>query len=140
MSVAEILEGYATDNFKVIQGLAAVANGTSSQSSSAIDMSGYAHALIIATVGTPAANNTLTLENGATSTTAATVATTNDATKTPLVLDVQNVPLQYIKATIARGTSTTIDQVIVILYGARAKAVTQPTTVKVATFNAPALA
>ncbi len=140
MSLAEVLAGYLSDNCKVIQGLAAVAGGTSSQSSSAIDMTGYAHACIIAVVGTPAANNTLTLENGATSTTAATLATTNDATKTPLVLDVQNVPLQYIKATIARGTSTTIDQVIVILYGARTKAATQPTTVKVATFNGPALA
>lgn len=137
---AEIFAGYVSDNVKVIQALAAVAGGTSSQSSAAIDISGYEHVLVIATVGTPATNNTLTLENGSTSTTAATLATTNDATKTPLVLDVQNVPLQFIKVTVARGTSTTIDQVTVILYGARAKASVFPTTVKLAQFNAPALA
>lgn len=137
MPTSEVLSGYLSDNTKIDQAIAATIAGTTTITSAAFDMTGYEHVMVIATFGTPAANNTVTLQTGATSTTASTVATMNDATLTPLILDCQNVPLQFVKVQCARGTSSTIDQVTIIRYGARAKAVTQAATEKVATFNAP---
>lgn len=137
----EPLVGYLSDNVAIDQCLAAVAGGTSTQTSAEFDMLGYDSALIIAIFGTPATNNTVTLQGSNTASgEAATVATMNDASKTPLVLDVQHVGYRYIKVACARGTSTTIDQVIIVRYNARSKAVAQTATVKVSQFNAPALA
>lgn len=137
----DIIAGYFSDNVAIDQCIAATAGGTSTITSAEFDMLGYDSALVIAVFGTPAAGNTVTLHNSATASgEAATVATTNHATKTPLVLDVQNVALRYIKVACVRGTSSTIDQVILIRYNARTKPITQTTTVQVAQFNAPALA
>ncbi len=137
----DVIAGYLSDNVAIDQIIAATGAGTSTITSSEFDMTGYDSAMLVGVLGTPAANNTLTLHNSATASgEAATVATTNDATKSPLVLDSQNVPLRYIKAVVVRGTSSTIDQVVLIRYNARSKPITQTTTVKVAQFNAPALA
>ncbi len=137
----DIIAGYFSDNAKIDQAIAATAGGTSTITSAEFDMLGYDSLMAIGVFGTPAANNTLTLHGSDTASgEAATVATTNDATKSPLVLDVQNVQHRYIKLQCVRGTSSTIDQVILVRYNSRSKPITQATTVKVAQFNAPALA
>lgn len=133
----DVIQGYLSDNVKIDQCLAAVAGGTSTQTSSEFDMLGYDSILVVAVLGTPAANNVVTLQDSATSGAEAdTTATVSDATASPLVLDVQNVAARYIKIKVTRGTSTTIDQVILIRYNARAKAITQAATVKVSQYNA----
>jgi hypothetical protein len=134
--MSDVIPGYLSDNVAVDQAIAATGAGTSTITSSEFDMLGYTSALIVCTFGTPAANNTITLQDSATSGgEASTTATTNDATKTPLVLDVQNVGGRYIKIQAARGTSTTIDQVTLVRYNARIRPTTQTSTVKLAQFN-----
>lgn len=134
--MSDVIPGYLSDNVAVDQAIAATGAGTSTITSAEFDMAGYEHVQIECTFGTPAANNTVTLQSSATSGgEASTTATANDASKSPIVLDVQNVVNRYIKVQCARGTSTTIDQVTIHRYGARVRPVTQTSTVKLAQFN-----
>ena len=134
---ALVIPGYLSDNALVDQAIAYTAAGTSTITSSAIDMQGYEHLMVIALIGTAAANNIVTVQTGDTTTTAATTATSASASVSLQVIDVQNVNKRYVKISVARGTSSTIEQVSVIRYGARSAAVTQAATTAVATFNTP---
>ena len=138
---SEILAGgYLSDNVAVDQAYAYASANTTTLTSAEFDMAGYAHLLAYCWFGTAATNNTFALWASATASgEAATVATMNSATLAPLILDVTNVALRYIKLTMVRGTSTTLEQVVLVRYGARSKAVAQAATVKVSQFNAPAL-
>lgn len=132
----DVIQGYVSDNVAIDQCIAATGAGTSTITSSEFDMQGYDSACIIAVFGTPAANNAVTLQGSATTgTETSTTATMNDATKTPLVLDCQNVANRFIKVQCARGTSSTIDQVTLIRYNTRSKPIAVTSTVKVAQFN-----
>lgn len=133
----EPLVGYLSDNVKIDQAIAAQIAGTTMITSGEFDMLGFDSVCIIGTFGTPAANNTLTLQDSNTSGgEVSSSATVGDATKSPLVLDVQHVQGRFIKIAAARGTSSTIDQVTLIRYNARSKPVAVTATVKVAQFNA----
>jgi hypothetical protein len=134
---AEVFNGYMSDNVAVDQAIAYTAAGTSTITSSAIDMQGFKHLKVIAFIGTPAANNITTVQTGDTTTTAATTATSASASVSVQIIDVQNVNKRYVKISVARGTSSTIEQVTVIRYGALSKAVTQAATTVVAQFNTP---
>src|SRR5215467_2725378 len=48
------------------------------------------------------------------------------ATNNQLMVDVYKPQKQFIKISVARGTSTTIDALVVVQYGARNRPVTQP--------------
>lgn len=129
MAATEVINGYLSDNVAVDQAIAATVAGTSTiTQSTALDCAGYDRVLIVAVLGTAATNNSITLQTGATTTTAdtsATVAAT--ATNGVLLLDV-GLDKRYIKVKVTRGTSTTIDQVLAIRYNGRSKAVAQTVT------------
>ncbi len=134
---AEVFAGYLSDNVAIDQAIAYQGAATSTITSSAIDMLGYKHLKVIAFIGTAAANNIVTVQTGDTSSTTATTATSGSSSVSLQVIDIQNVNKRYVKVSVARGTSSTIEQVIVIRYGARAKAVTQAATTVVTQYNTP---
>lgn len=140
MSAEIISGGYLSENVAIDQAIAYTGAGTTTITSSAIDMQGYDSLMVVALIGTAAANNVITVQGGATTTTAATVATSGSSSVSLQVIDVQNIQLRYVKVSVARGTSSTIEQVTVIRYNARSKPITQAATTVVSTYNAPALA
>ena len=131
------IPGYLIENSLVDQAIAYTAAGTSTITSSAIDMQGYEHLMVIALIGTAAANNIITVQTGDTSSTTATSATSGSASVSLQVIDIQNVNKRYVKVSVARGTSSTIEQVIVIRYGARSLGVTQAATTLATTYSTP---
>jgi hypothetical protein len=109
----------------------ATAAGTTTITGSSIDMAGFAGALVIIRLGTPASNNNIRLQqcDTASGTYADLLGTlVGNSTDTPLVVDVMKPTKQFLKYQITRGTSTTIDGVTVIQYGARTRPTTQPGT------------
>lgn len=134
---ALVIPGYLSDNTAVDQAIAYTTAGTSTITSSAIDMQGFEHLMVIALIGTAAANNVITVQTGDTSSTSATSATSGSSSVSLQVIDIQNVNKRYVKVSVARGTSTTIEQVTVIRYGTRAAAVTQAATTVVTAYSTP---
>ena len=134
---AIVIPGYISENAAIDQAIAYTAAGTSTITSSALDMQGYEHLLVIAQIGTPAANNIITVQTGDTSSTSATSATSGSSSVSTQVIDIQNVNKRYVKVSVARGTSTTIEQVTVIRYGPRSAAVTQAATTVVTAYSTP---
>jgi hypothetical protein len=111
---------------------APTAAGTSTIDSAAYDMAGFGGICFIVRLGTPAANNNIrgrqdVASGGAYADLAGTLV--NDAVKNQHVLDLFNTGKQFIKCRVTRGTSTTIDSLVVIQYKARRRPVTQPTSV-----------
>lgn len=105
--------------------LATTSGGTSTVTSSAIDMSGYENVICIAKFGTAAADNLLKAQQS--SDDAATDAYSDlegtslgvGASDEIVWLDIKRPAKRYIKFLALRGTSTTLDAGIVIRYGAR---------------------
>lgn len=96
--------------------------GTTTVSTDVIDTAGAAGVVFVGTITTPAADNKVGIEQGA---------TVNLADAAPLVgskacdgdhgtfvIEVHRPTERYVRATIARGTSTAIGEVYAILYGA----------------------
>lgn len=95
--------------------LAAVAAGTSTQTSSAVDTTGYESTIFLASVGTAAVDNILSVEassNGSTGWAAVTgAAVTPGASDGVQWVEVVRSATRYLRASIARGTSTTVEAV-----------------------------
>jgi len=108
---------------------APTATGTSTITSAAYDMAGFTGVAAFVRLGTPAANNDIRVQQATTS-----GGSYNDlagtkvthATNNQLMVDVYKPQKQFIKISVARGTSTTIDALVVVQYGARNRPVTQP--------------
>lgn len=111
---------------------APTAAGTSTIDSAAYDMAGFAEICFVVRLGTPAANNNIRVRQDVASGGAyADLANTlvNDAVKNQHMVTVSRPGKQFIKCRVTRGTSTTIDSLVVIQTRARTKPVTQPTSV-----------
>jgi hypothetical protein len=110
---------------------APTATGTTTITSSAIDMSGFEGALFICRLGSPATNNNIRIKQcdttGGTYADLTGTLVGNNATDNPLIVEI-NRPLEgFLKWEVTRGTTTTIDAVTVIQYGAKGvRPVTQP--------------
>ncbi len=110
--------------------VASVATGTSTITGTALDMQGYTGALFIVRLGSPATNNNLRVSQC--DTTGGSYADLlgtlvgNHATNNPLIVDVYRPKEQFLKYVVTRGTTSTIDIVTIIQYGARNKPATQP--------------
>ena len=105
---------------------------TSAINSASVDMSGYTGVLFIASFGTAAANNTMNAAQGAddsadwedlTGTSVASGASDED-----VWVDVYRPTDRYVRAEIARGTSTTLEAIWAIQYGPRKAPVDNTTT------------
>lgn len=111
---------------------APTAAGTSTIDSAAYDMAGFAGICFIVRLGTPAANNNIRgRQDVATGGAYADLLNSlvNDAVKNQHMLDLYRPGKQFLKCRVTRGTSTTIDSLIVIQYRARTRPVVQPTSV-----------
>jgi hypothetical protein len=109
---------------------APTATGTSAIDSAAYDMAGFQGICFVVRLGTPAANNNIRVRQETTAGGAyadLTDTAVTHATNNQLVVDVARTGEQFIKCRVTRGTTTTIDSLVVIQYGARLKPVTQPT-------------
>ena len=132
---------------KINLGGATTAAGTTTVTGSTIDMQGYEGVLFIAKFGTAATDNTLKAAQGAASdmSDAADLLGTSvgvGASDELVWLDIYRPRERYVRALALRGTSTTLDSLWAIQYGARSKNQDNSTTGTIALgqFTAPALA
>lgn len=121
--------------------VASVATGTSTITGAALDMAGFSGALFIVRLGAPATNNSLKITQcdttGGSYADLTGTSVGSHATDNPLIVDVYRPLEQFLKYVITRGTTSTIDIVTIIQYGARSRPVTQPTGTQIEYFNWP---
>ena len=118
------------DDIKITT-VAPTATGTSTIDGSALDMTGFDGALCIVRLGSPATNNNLRIRqcdtSGGTYADLASSKVGDHVSNTPLIVDVYR-PLEgFLKYQITRGTTTTIDSVVIVQYkGKGVVPITQP--------------
>lgn len=111
----------------------ATAAGTTTIDSTPVDMAGYSGVLFIVRIGTAAANNNIRAQQdivvgmGA----AADLAGTLVASGALLILALEILfpAEQFVRCRVTRGTSTTIDSIIAIRFGARSRPTAVPAAV-----------
>ena len=111
---------------------APTATGTTTIDSAAYDCASFDGICFIVRLGTPAGNNNIrgrqdVASGGAFADLQGTLV--NDAAKNQHMLDLYRPGKQFVRCRVTRGTSTTIDGIVVVQYKARRKPVTQPTSV-----------
>ena len=135
------MQTYLSEDCKVTT-VAPTATGTTEITGSAIDMTGYEGALFIIRLGSPATNNSLKITqcdtSGGTYADLTGTSVGSHATNNPLIVDVKRPREQFLKYVVTRGTTSTIDTICVIQYGARSRPVTQPSGTAYEQFNGPA--
>jgi len=131
-----------TDDLKITT-FAPTAAGTSTiTQTTGLDMAGFSGCVYVIRLGTPNATNSLKAQQcdtvGGTYADLAATAV-GSGTDSPLILDVARSSKQFLKYSITRtGASTTIDTVVAIQYGARARPVTQDARTQVEKYIGPA--
>lgn len=137
---------YLSDDVKITKIADYTANGTTAVTGAEVDMAadgGWDGIMCIASFGTAAANNVITLHDSLTTgTEAATVALKASGTSDEdVVLDVLH-PKRFCKFVATRGTSSVMEMMIAIQYRGRSKPVTNAVsgTIAVAKFLSPAAA
>ena len=122
--------------------VAPVATGTTTITGSALDMAGFDGAIFIVRLGSPATNNNLRVQQcdttGGSYADLAGTLVGNHATDNPLVVDVFRPREQFLKYQITRGTTSTIDIVTIIQYGANNRPTVQPSGTQIEYFYEPA--
>lgn len=125
---------------KIVKAFNGAGAGTSTQTSNTIDVSGFDSVLVLADLGAVVDTSALVLalQDGALAngSDAANISgancslTGNSSNNVQLALDVQLPQSRYVTATLARGTANaTINSITMILYNAKSKPVTQPSTI-----------
>jgi hypothetical protein len=122
--------------------VAPVATGTTTITGSALDMAGWDGALFIVRLGSPATNNNLRIQqcdtSGGTYADLAGTLVGNHATDNPLVVDIKRPAEQFLKYQITRGTTSTIDAVVILQYRARTQGQAQPSGTQIERHHGPA--
>lgn len=141
----EVITKYLTDNVKLVKISDHAAANTTAVTSSEVDARGYEGACFFTSFGTAAANNLITVHQGATaSSEAASLALKASGTSDEdVIVDIiVNPAYPFLTCVASRGTSTTCESMWVLLYGARTKNQTSALsgTAAVAQFESPALA
>lgn len=116
--------------------------GTTTIDSTPVDMSGFSGVLFICRLGSPAANNDIRAQQDV----AVAMGAAADLTGTKVASGANNIcvlelrqPLeQFVRCRVTRGTTTTIDSLITIRYGARSLPVAVPAAVSFESWTAPA--
>lgn len=112
---------------------APTAAGTTTIDSTAIDMAGFTGVLFLVRFGTPAANNDIRVQQD----TAIGMGAAADLAGTKVVSGANNLCAvevilaggqaeQFVRCRVTRGTSSTIDSIVAIRFGARTKPTTWP--------------
>lgn len=120
--------------------------GTTTIDSSIIDMQGYSGVLFIVRLGTAAANNNIRVQQdtdsamGAAADLAGTLvaAGSNNVVAVEVVYPGGPTGERYVRCRVTRGTSTTIDSIIAIRFGARTLPTTMPSSVSFESWIGPA--
>jgi len=110
---------------------APTAAGTTTIDSAAYDMQGFQEICCIVRLGTPAANNNIRARQATSSGgTYADLLNTlvTHATNNQLMLTINKPGKEFVQFRVTRGTSTTIDSLVVVQTRARTNPVTQPTS------------
>jgi len=116
------MNGFLTENALVTLVKGYQGAGTSAVNSDGVDMRGYDSVLFIVALGTAAADNTVNAAQGADNSadwTDLEGTSVASGAKTLLLLDIHKPTDRYVRAEVARGTSTTVDSIIAIQYRAR---------------------
>ena len=110
---------------KVVIAKAATGAGTTDAATSIIDTAGYRGVAFFATVATPAADNTIQVEehtlnqtSGMAAIAGSSIATGTGTAAMSLVAAVEPRE-QYVRAVVKRGTSTAVSEIWAVLYGAQ---------------------
>jgi hypothetical protein len=121
---------------------APTATGTTTILSAAYNMAGWDGIMCVVRLGSPATNNNIrATQCDTTGGTYADLTGTlvgNHATDNPLIIDLRRPQEQFIKFSVARGTTTTIDSLVVIQYRSRTKGQAQPSGVQIERWISPA--
>ena len=116
--------------------------GTSTIDSTPVDMAGFSGVLFIVRLGTAAANNTIRVQQD----TAVAMGAAADLAGSLVASGANNIVAvevvqpggptgeQFVRCRVTRGTSTTIDSITAIRFGARSRPVTMPATVSFETW------
>jgi hypothetical protein len=120
--------------------------GTTTIDGSAVDMSGYSGVLFIVRLGTPAANNTIRVQQdtdsgmGAAADLVGTLvaAGANNLCAIEVVFPGGPTGERYVRCRVTRGTSTTIDSILAIRFGARSRPTAMPSGVSFESWIGPA--
>jgi hypothetical protein len=111
---------------KVVVAKVATADGTSDAATSIIDTAGYQGVAFVATVHTPGAGNaisaqqhTLNQTSGMAAIAGSSIATGTGTDAMTLVCSVDRPRERYVRAVVTRGVSTTVSEILAILYGAK---------------------
>lgn len=141
----EVIAKFLTDNVKITKLADHSAANTTAITSAELDMAGFEGVVFVSSFGTAAANNVFTLHQSvAPAGEAASVALIASGTSDEdVILDVQwNPAYRYAKVVATRGTSSTIESMWAIQYGARSKSQSSALsgTAAVGQFSSPALA
>ena len=133
--------GFLSEDVKITT-VAPVATGTTTITGSALDMAGFDGALFIVRLGSPATNNNLRITqcdtSGGSYADLEGTLVGNHATDNPLIVDVKRPREQFLKYSIARGTTTTIDIVTIIQYRGRTRPASQPSGTQLEKYSWPA--
>jgi len=141
----EVLTGHLSDNIKITKVKDHSAAGTSPITSDEIDMAGYEGVIFITSFSVANAGNLVTFGDGLTTgsqaPTVAHVHTTGGTTEEDVILDVLH-PRRFVNVIATVGSSSTVESIWAIQYGARFKDVTSALTGTIASakFQAPAVA
>ncbi len=127
------MHGTLSDSVKITKVQDHTIAGTSAVTSDIIDMSGYAGVLFLTSFGTAAANNTIKAQQDtdAAGGTMADLLGTSVASGTSdedVWIDLTSPRERYVRVVVARGTSSTLESVWAIQYGATAEPVDNVTS------------
>jgi hypothetical protein len=132
--------GYLLDNIKVTAE-APTATGTTTITSTTLDMAGYDAVMWICRLGTPASNNGMKAQQDTVSNMASVAdlkdSLVSDASDNVLIYDLKNPDERYVRAAVVRGTTTTIDSLVAIQYRSRSLPITQASSVTAERATAP---
>jgi hypothetical protein len=119
--------------------------GVTAIDSTPVDMAGFSGVLFIVRLGTPAANNNIRVQQdtvvgmGAAADLAGTLVASgaNNIVAVEVVYPGGPTGEQFVRCRVTRGTSTTIDSITTIRFGARTRPVAVPSTVSFETWMGP---
>jgi hypothetical protein len=111
--------------------------GTTAIDSTPVEMAGYSGVLFIVRIGTAAANNNIRVQQdtvvgmGTAADLAGTLVASgsNNAMAVEVVQPGGPTGEQFVRCRVTRGTSTTIDSIVTIRFGARSRPTTMPSSV-----------
>ena len=119
----DIIAKYLTSNLKITKLADHAAANTTDVTSAELDMAGFDGVVFLTSFGTAAANNLVTVHAAATSGAEAATTTTcgSGTSDEDVIVDVINPGYRFLKLVASRGTSSTLESIWAVQYGARAK-------------------